>query len=272
MISRYFHPEHLMFNMNFEHKQHLFEYLCKKAEQDGFITSWEKMYKAVAEREQQGITELKSSVVLPHARGDFITRLFTYFVVNPQGISYQGIKGDKAKLVIFIGIPPQDKDYLKLLAAISRILSKPGFFDQLLRAEVIEDAVYTFKKYYLQVGEQAKGETGYAVVLNINGIVDVDEILPLMTEVGINNVVVMEGEQPDSPFKMLKFFSSFSFRRSGIGESRLFMGLTSDSDASGKLFTLLKNEGTDLSRPGKGYVFSFALNQCFGGVEEEPEF
>ena len=176
MISRYFHPEHLLFNINFEDKQKLLEYLCKKAEEDGFVKSWKEMLNAVIDRENQGITELKSAVVLPHARGDFIHRLFVYFIVNPVGISYKGIKGNKAKLIIFIGIPPQDKDYLKLLAAISRILSKPGFFEQLLKSEVIEDAVYTFKKYYLQVGEQVKSERGYAVTLNLNGIVDVDDI------------------------------------------------------------------------------------------------
>ena len=159
-----------------------------------------------------------------------------------------------------------------MLAAISRILSKPEFLKQLFKSEVVEDVLYSFKKYYLQVGEKVKSETGYAVVLNLNRVVEVDKILPLMTEVGINNIVVIEGEQPDSPFKMLNVFSSFSFRKSGIGESKLFLGLTSDEDASSKMFTLLKNEGIDLSLPGKGYMFSIALDKCFGGVEEEIEF
>lgn len=272
MISKYFHKEHVMFNLSYSDKEELFKFLCDKAEDQGFVSSSEEFYEGLMEREDRGITELKPGVVLPHTRGSYIKRLFVYFVINTKGTNYKGIKHNKANFIVFIGIPDDDKDYLKVLASLSRILSKKDFLKDLLKSEVYEDVVYILKKFYMDVDQLKRSEKNYIVLLCLNHFSDVDKVLPLLTEAGVDNLTIIDAEKPGSLFDMLKLFSSFSVIRRDERYSKVFLGLTDDKNSVEKLNNLLKNEGFDLETSGSGFLFSIKMDQCFGGFEEELEF
>lgn len=270
MISRFLKNENILFDLHFENKEELFDFISNKALDSGYISSSEEFYKGLIKREEQGVTELKPFVVLPHTRGNFVKRTFIYFIISPNGTNFLNAKKNTAKLIIIIGSCIENKDYLKILASLSRMISKENLVEKLLKSEVQEDAIFILKKCAGKTERVKKSEYKYSIFLCLMKEDDTDKIFPLMTESGISNVTVNDAERTGSALSFLSLFSNFA--KGSDRYAKIFTGLTEDDDAAEKLNSLLKTEGIDLNEPDKGFLYSVKLTECFGGVEEEVDF
>jgi len=270
MISRYVINENILYDIHFEKKEELFEFISNKAYENGYITSSKEFYEGLIKREEQGVTELKPYVVLPHSRGDFVKRTFIYFIIIPNGTKYLNAKKDTAKLIILIGSSKENKDYLQILASLSRMISKENLVDKLLKSEVQEDAIYYIKECAGNIEKVEKSNYKYSIFLCLMNENDTDKIFPLMTESGISNVTIVDAEKTGSALSFLSLFSSFA--KSCDRYTKIFTGLSEDNDSAQKLNSLLKTEGIDLNQPDKGFLYSVKLLECFGGVEEDVDF
>jgi len=273
MLDRYIKKQRIFLNPVVKDREELLDFLTHKAMSQGLISDQSAMIRGLKEKENLGIMELKPHVVLPHARGDYVKELFIHLVVAPKGIVYPGAKKNLAKIIIMIGIPEEDQEYLRLLAMISRLLIKDDLVEDMLRAHVVEDLLFTLKKFRVQV--QSEKETSpqkYLIWLSLNREVEQETIIALLAEVGVSLGVEIDGTNLGNESLFLPFMSSFGFAGRSHKGARIFTGLSDDPKAAFQLFNLLKQEGIDLSEKGAGVLYQIETMEAYGGVGEDLDF
>lgn len=269
MLKRYIENNNVILNIQVADKNELFQKLSQKALDLGYIYSVEDMVKAVEEKEKLSITELKPYVILPHARGSFVKKLFILIVVAKNGIPYKGAKKNTANIVLFIGIPDGDHDYLKLLAGISRLLSKEDFEKWLLKADVVEDVVYTIRKFAgSHEGDVLQSNKKYLIILSLNMYNDDINIPTLLTEVGIDLPTEIEGKNLGHASFFFPFLTAFGFSGGISKYNHTFFGLTDEKSAAAKLNSLLKAENINLSDNGVGSLVQIEAMEVYGGFAD----
>lgn len=103
---------------------------------------------ALAKREAEGSTGYGGSIAIPHARMDNINDFVIAVAVAPRGVDFAAVDGKRVR-VFFLIIGPADRpqDYLKLLAAVSRLLVNTRLRKELLHAATSEIAYETFARW-----------------------------------------------------------------------------------------------------------------------------
>lgn len=273
MIIRYLSPDTIFVNPKVKDKEELFHFLAKKAQSHHLISSADEFESALKERQNLGVTELKPHVVMPHARGAFVKELFVMFALFPEGLNYQGAKKSKAEVVIIIGIPQQDKNYLKLLASVSRLISKEGLTEELMKSEVGEDVLFLLKKHSIEAKEEeVKSPHKFLVFLSLNQTASSSQIAPLMTEIGVNSATEIEGTNLGHASFFFPFLTAFGFSGGVSKYNHCYFGLTDERLAAAKLYALLKEEGIDLNDPGVGSLFQIEVEASYGGYADDFDF
>lgn len=273
MLNRYINRQNVYIVDKPMEKHELFTILSKKALELGYISDADALVKSVEEKEEAAVMELKPHIVLPHGRGDFINKLFVFIAAAKEEVKYKGAKKSKMKLAIYIGIPRDNKEYLKLLASISRLMQKDEFVDKLLKSHVPDDIVYTVKKYATVEARESKLSTKkYLVFLSLNKYTESDKIAPLLTEIGIDLPTEIEGKNLGNASNFLPFLSAFGFGAGLSKYNRTYFGLTDEKEAGAKLYGLLKMEGIDLNDDGVGSLFQIEVMESYGGFAEDLEF
>lgn len=267
MLSRYIHKKNIIIGADFSNKEELFRDICNMAEKEGYITSADEFFKLLNEKENENLTELKPQIVLPHARGAMVKELFVYFIVSKKGLPYQGAKKNTAQLIIFIGIPAESREYLKLLASVSRLLSKEDILNGVINAEVMDDVVYNLKKLYVEV-EKIENPKKYLLILTVNKNMDKVDIASHLAEVGMDLPTEIEGKNLGSASFFIPFLTAFGFMGDFNKYNKTYVGLTDESDAAAKLFSILKKEGIDLNQNGIGSLSQIEVMTSFGGFAD----
>lgn len=267
MLSRYIHRDNIIINPKIESKEELFKILCEKAEKDGYIASANAFYEILLQKENQNLTELKPNVVLPHARGEMVNELFVYFITSKKGVSYQGAKKNIAELIIFIGIPSESRDYLKLLASVSRLLSKEDILSGIVKAEVVDDVLYNLKKLYIEV-EKVENPKKFLLILTINKNIDKVDISSHLAEIGMDLPTEIDGRNLGHASFFIPFLSAFGFMGEVNKYNKTYIGLTDERDAASRLFSILKKEGIDLNQNGIGSLYQIEVMHSFGGYAD----
>lgn len=103
----------------------------------------DEVLSVLQERERLGSTGIGDGVAIPHGKLKNIDSLLLAFGRSRQGIDYDSMDGNPAKL-FFLLIAPEESVgvHLKTLARISKLLKSPTVRDRLVDAE---DAAELFK-------------------------------------------------------------------------------------------------------------------------------
>ena len=103
---------------------------------------------ALAKREAEGSTAYGGSIAIPHARMEEIDDFVIAVAVAPRGVDFAAVDGKRVR-IFFLIIGPADRpqDYLKLLAAVSRLLVNTRLRKELLHAATDETAYETFARW-----------------------------------------------------------------------------------------------------------------------------
>ncbi len=269
MLANYLNKKTVILKTDAEDKASLFRLMAEKAAAEGYITDSEAMAKAVEEKEKEGVMELKPGIVLPHARGSFVKQLFVIMGVFKDGIPYKGVKKGSAKLVFFIGVPEGDQNYLKLLAAVSRLLGNEDFIQTVLKSEVIDDVIYSVKKHSLKIDVEKRKCKKYLVILTLN-IPEADKnISVVLAEAGVAAGSEVQSRNLSNGLSFLSFFSPFGMGHHVSKYGRTYFGLTDDENAAAEIYALLKDQGIDLDEHGTGSLAMVEAKASYGGYAED---
>ena len=101
-----------------------------------YILDKKALLNDLMERERLETTGIGDGIALPHARADSVSQLVIGFGRSPQGIEYDSLDGQPVHIIFLIAAPKTfSTRVLKILAKISRLLSRNSFRAALLSAE-----------------------------------------------------------------------------------------------------------------------------------------
>lgn len=152
--------------------------------------------KGVFDREKESTTGVGDGVAIPHAKGDFVSHPALVALTFPDGVEFDSLDGQPAKVMFLIAAPEshgQDNDELAVLSRLSKLLMDETFVDELLKTKSSEEflaVVSGAERHRLDEEAEAKAEqanaSGYPEVLAVtscpNGIAHT-----YMAEEGLEN-------------------------------------------------------------------------------------
>lgn len=124
-----------------DHKDDLLHFLVDALGSSGEVQDLEALRAAIFMRESLMSTGIGLGVGVPHARISSVRRMMMAVAVNEKILpDYESIDGGPVRIVFLVaGRPDQQSNYVRLLAAISRIVKDPARRETLLQAKRPED-------------------------------------------------------------------------------------------------------------------------------------
>jgi PTS system nitrogen regulatory IIA component len=107
----------------------------------------EQMVHALLEREKLGSTGIGDGVAIPHGKLAGLKQLISCFGKSDKGVEFQSMDKKPAHLFFLLFAPENSAGiHLKALARISRLLKRPSFRKELLKAESEQEIYETLTR------------------------------------------------------------------------------------------------------------------------------
>ena len=115
----------------------------------GKINSLEEYIQAVAQRESEISTGVGFGIGIPHGKSPAVLESSVAFGRSNAGIEFDSIDQKPVTLVFLLAIPEtvDNKDYLRTLADLARMLVHEEIRQQLLEAKTKEDLLLVLQNY-----------------------------------------------------------------------------------------------------------------------------
>jgi fructose PTS system EIIBC or EIIC component len=114
----------------------------------GKVTDTDDFLKHVFERERLGSTGIGNHVAVPHCPTKSVKDMAMAFGRSTAGIEFGAVDGAEVNYVFLMGTNPEHLSiYLRMLAALSRLLQDRAFRDDFSKAHTADELIAAFKKY-----------------------------------------------------------------------------------------------------------------------------
>lgn len=112
----------------------------------GRVSDAAAVKKAVWDREQQRSTGIGEGLAIPHGKTSSAHGLCMAVGRLAQPIEYDSIDRKPVRLVVLLVSPPErTSDHIQALGRISRLMTNPGFREQVYAAEGVDQLVDLFR-------------------------------------------------------------------------------------------------------------------------------
>ena len=134
-IADYIKVETINLNLESKNKNAVIRELYNNLKQTNLIKDEEQGISDVFAREEMGSTGIGKGIALPHAKTKAVDELMITFGISKNGISYNSVDDENVN-IFFMFLCPENKtkEYLKVLARISRLIREDKFVNDLLKA------------------------------------------------------------------------------------------------------------------------------------------
>lgn len=108
----------------------------------GVIKDKDAYFQAVLAREKESTTGVGDGVAIPHAKGDFVTKPALVGMVFKDGVDFESLDGEPAKVLFLIAAPKsegQDNAELEVLSRLSKLLMDSAFVEKLINSKSAEE-------------------------------------------------------------------------------------------------------------------------------------
>ena len=120
--------------------------LISKLEENHYITSFDKVKKAILDREAESTTAIGMNVAIPHGKSDAVKQPAVAVLQNKEGVEWESLDGSKPQIIFMIVVPNSSNNtHLKLLQRLSRTLMDDNIRNQLINAKE-KDEIYNILK------------------------------------------------------------------------------------------------------------------------------
>ncbi len=195
-------------------------------------TDWHIIYDKILAREKQGTTGFGNEVAIPHARIEELDEFLICIAVAPKGIDFDSMDKKKTKiLILLLGPEKRVDDHLKVLALISRTLSKTNAKQELLHSVSNTVLVETFLRNTRVLERKASGgEKMKALVIILYFDDLLYDILEFFIEEGIEGATVIESFGMGEFISNIPIFADFiGFMRENKNHSKTILTLIPES-------------------------------------------
>lgn len=261
----------IVINPKVDSKEELFNGMVDHVYQYDYLLNKKKFLSTLNKREKLSNTELITGVALPHARTDYVEKMFLSILILKDGIEYGNPDFGKVKIVFFFGCSEsQNKEYLQLLAKSSRLLRSEEFRNKLLQCENPDQVIELLMENDDEENSQEKGGH-HLLILTLQRSEHVSEVLEAMVEVGITNSSIVESTSMARKMAYeMPVFAGLSYMAHGKSSSSslIFAHIERKAQAD-RLVKLLKENEIDLHEKGVGFIQLLKLESVIGNFEED---
>lgn len=186
------------------------------------------VFSKLREREDQGSTGFGNGVAIPHARIPGIDRFLLFMVTSGKGVDFDALDRKRVNL-FFVLLGPEDQagEHLRILAAISHLLTSTNVKREVLAALNADTACEVFLRNVRTVGraaQQARKMKLLHVVLYVDEFFY--DILEFFIEQGIEGATILESSGMGQYISNIPLFASFiGFMNEEKNRSRTIMTL-----------------------------------------------
>lgn len=175
--------------------------------------SVDSIYNQLMEREKLGSTGFGDGLAIPHAKLENIDSFGVAIVTLKKGIDFDSIDKKKVKIAIaIIGPQDQQKEYLRLLASISKNIKNTNILTEMSVAHSIGALVEAFEKGAIALeSDTTKKDTtkNKLVIINIRENRYFDQVLHHLLEDKISDAVVLNSMSVENFLADSPLFSGF---------------------------------------------------------------
>ncbi len=126
----------------------------------GNLADIEKYKSCVLAREAEGSTGIGEGIAIPHAKTDAVRTPGLAAMVAPQGVDFDSLDGEPAKLFFLIAAPDtEDNVHLDVLSRLSMLLMDDDFRAELLAAQDAKAFLQVIDKYEAAKLAEEEGES-----------------------------------------------------------------------------------------------------------------
>ncbi len=143
--------ENMIFDIEAKSKEEAIIELAGLLEHSEEVTDSKQFLRDVFQREALSTTGIGNNIAIPHARTDAVNDFIIAFGRSRSGIEFDSVDNKPVNLVFLMGTPKGKgvNSYLKILAKLTRLLSKEELRDLISRAKNSEDVIKAFKEFEL---------------------------------------------------------------------------------------------------------------------------
>ena len=146
-IADYIKVETINLNLESKNKNAVIRELYNNLKQTNLIKDEEQGLNDIFKREDMGSTGIGKRIALPHAKTKAVDELMITFGISKNGISYNSVDDENVN-IFFMFLCPENKtrEYLKVLARISRLIREEKFVNDLLKATSNQETLELIRK------------------------------------------------------------------------------------------------------------------------------
>lgn len=134
-------------NLKSRHKEDVINELINLFRGDDKVNDIEKVRASVMDREKIMSTGVGKNFAIPHGKTDAVNDIICAFGRTSEPIDYQSLDSQPVHLVfLIVGKDTMVSTHIKLLSRISRMMTKDGFREKLLKETTVEGIINHFKE------------------------------------------------------------------------------------------------------------------------------
>jgi PTS system nitrogen regulatory IIA component len=186
----------------------------------------------LSEREAQGSTGFGNGVAIPHARMKGMQDFMLFIVTSRRGVAFDALDRKRVTLfLVLLGPDERVSDNLKILAAISHLLTSTGVKREILSSLSVSAACEVFLRHVRAAGpggQPAEKMKLLHVVLYVEEFFY--DILEFFIEQGIEGATILDSSGMGQYISNIPLFASFiGFMNENKNSSRTIMALIPES-------------------------------------------
>jgi fructose PTS system EIIBC or EIIC component len=145
-ITDYLKTQYVNASVKGKNKNDIIEEMLKLIQPSENILDFEKVRRAVFEREQIMSTGVGNGFAIPHGKSEAVSDIVAGFGITERPIDYDALDDKPVRLVfILIGKENMVGSHIKLLSRVSRLMNSGSFRDKLLTLNSPEKIIEAFR-------------------------------------------------------------------------------------------------------------------------------
>ena len=144
-ITDLLNEKSIMLNVKAVSKEDALQQITELMSKQGNVSDLELYRKDVLAREKEGSTGVGEGIAIPHAKSAAITKAGLAAMVIPEGVEFDSLDGQPAKIIFLIAVPQEAKnEHLDILSELSAKLMDTNFTAKLIAAKTVKEFISCF--------------------------------------------------------------------------------------------------------------------------------
>lgn len=143
-LRKMLNEKYIVFLPSAKDKWSLLDNLTKLAYDFDFIENTDAFIQAVKKRETIQSTGIGENIAIPHVRCEAVKKPFVIIAITKNGVNFDSIDGEVAKIIILIGVIPEGPSHLPIMSQITTFLMNQEEREILLKCKNASEVMKVF--------------------------------------------------------------------------------------------------------------------------------